>query len=65
MLRLIQDTKGVSTQHNLSSPWDGPFIIRKALRNNAYYLIHARKLKKDEKDPTDEETERPWIILDA
>ena len=36
VLRLIQDTKNM---HKLSSPWEGPFIVSKALINNAYYLI--------------------------
>ena len=38
VLRLIQRTAG---QHKLSSPWEGPFIISKALGNNSYYLIDA------------------------
>ena len=57
MLRLIQDTKGM---HKLSSPWEGPFIISKALRNNAYYLIDAQKRSKRKRDASGEETERPW-----
>ena len=36
VLRRIQRTAG---QHKLSPPWEGPFIISRALHNNAYYLI--------------------------
>ena len=57
VLRLIQRTEGM---HKLSSPWEGPFIISRALRNNAYYLVDARDPKKNVKDTSDEETERPW-----
>ena len=57
MLRLIQYTKNM---HKLSSPWEGPFIISKALINDAYYLIDAREHKKDKIDKEVEETERPW-----
>ena len=45
--------------HKLSSPWEGPFIISKALINDAYYLIDAREDKKDKMDKEGEETERP------
>ena len=57
VLRLIQDTKNM---HKLSSPWEGPFIVSKALINNAYYLIDAREHKKDTMDKEGDETERPW-----
>ena len=57
MLRLVQQTGGM---HKLSPPWEGPFIVSKVLRNNAYYLIDAQEPKKDVKDTSDEETERPW-----
>ncbi|SPT17070.1 unnamed protein product [Triticum aestivum] len=40
VLRLIQRTAG---QHKLSAPWEGPFIISKALGNDSYYLIDAQK----------------------
>ena len=40
MLRLIQRTAG---QHKLSAPWEGPFVISKALGNDSYYLIDAQK----------------------
>ena len=57
VLRLIQRTAG---QHKLSPPWEGHFIISKALSNNAYYLIDAQAPRKNKKDTSDEETERPW-----
>ena len=57
VLRLAQEQAG---QHKLSPPWEGPFIMSRALHNrNAYYLIDARKSKKC-KDTTGEETTRPW-----
>ena len=57
VLRRIQCTAG---QHKLSSPWEGPFIITRALHNNAYYLIDAQKPRKHRREDSDEETERPW-----
>jgi len=57
VLRRIQRTAG---QHKLSSPWEGPFIVSKALHNNAYYLIDAQKPQKRKRDASGEETERPW-----
>ena len=36
VLRLIQRTAG---QHKLSAPWEGPFVISRALGNDSYYLI--------------------------
>ena len=59
MLWLVQHTAGM---HKLSPPWEGPFIVRKALRNDAYYLIDARKPKKNKKDRSGEETARPWNV---
>ena len=55
VLRLIQDTKG---RHKLSPPWEGPFIVSRALRNNAYYLIDMREPNKT--DAAGEESERLW-----
>ena len=44
VLRLIQEQAG---QHKLSPPWEGPFIVSRALHgHNAYYLIDAGKSKK-------------------
>ena len=48
--------------HKLSSPWEGPFIVSKALHNDAYYLIDAQEPKKGKMDRSDEETKRPWNI---
>lgn len=55
VLRLIQQT---ADQHKLSAPWEGPFIISKALSNNAYYLIDAQKARKNKKDASGSEIER-------
>nr|XP_020192823.1 uncharacterized protein LOC109778672 [Aegilops tauschii subsp. strangulata] len=58
VLRLVQEQAG---QHKLSPPWEGPFIVSRALRDrNAYYLIDARKSSKRKKDTVGEETTRPW-----
>ncbi|XP_073360277.1 uncharacterized protein [Aegilops tauschii subsp. strangulata] len=58
VLRLVQVQTG---QHKLSSPWEGPFIVSKALCDrNAYYLIYARKTNKRNRDTACEETIRPW-----
>ena len=58
VLRLVQEQAG---QHKLSPPWEGPFIVSRALRDrNAYYLIDARKSRKRKKDTAGEETTRPW-----
>jgi hypothetical protein len=32
--------------HKLSRPWEGPFVISKALLNGSYYLIDIRELDK-------------------
>ena len=40
MLRLVQRT---AEMHKLSPPWEGPFIVSRALMNDSYYLIDARK----------------------
>ncbi|XP_020154713.1 uncharacterized protein [Aegilops tauschii subsp. strangulata] len=58
VLRLVQEQTG---QHKLSSPWEGPFIVSKALCDrNAYYLIDTRKTNKRKRDTAGEETTRPW-----
>src|SRR5664279_2838444 len=57
VLQLVQDTKG---RHKLSPPWEGPFIISKALRNNAYYLIALREPGPRRNDTAGEETEHTW-----
>src|SRR3954466_10544289 len=66
VLRLKQE-KG----HKLEPPWEGPFVISKALHNGSYYLVDIREIKdrKDNfwnkrrrEDPDDiyDESERPW-----
>jgi hypothetical protein len=57
VLRLIQRIAG---QHKLSAPWEGPFIISKALGNDSYYLIDAQKPRARKRDTTGQESERPW-----
>ena len=58
VLRLVQEQAG---QHKLTPPWEGPFIVSRALRDrNAYYLINARKSRKRKKDTAGEETTQPW-----
>ena len=46
--------------HKLSPPWEGPFIIIRALPNDSYYLIDTQQSRKNKMDKSDEETERPW-----
>jgi hypothetical protein len=56
--------------HKLSPPWEGPFVISKALLNGSYYLVDIRELdkqpskKRKQRDPDDiyDETDRPWNI---
>ena len=58
--------------HKLSPPWEGPFIITKALLNGSYYLIDNRELKdrpnedhkRKRRDLDDDylELDRPWNI---
>ena len=57
VLRLIQRTAG---QHKLSAPWEGPFVISKALGNDSYYLIDAQKPRARKRDDSGKESERPW-----
>jgi hypothetical protein len=59
VLRLRQGTEG---RHKLTPPWEGPFIVSRALHNDAYYLIDAQTPKKDKVDRSREETKRPWNI---
>jgi hypothetical protein len=59
VLRLRKGTKG---RHKLTPPWEGPFIVSKALHNDAYYLIDAQAPKKNQVDRSGEETKRPWNI---
>ena len=46
--------------HKLSPPWEGPFIISKALGNGSYYLIDAREEESSSK--LEQETKHPWNI---
>ena len=55
VLRRIQQLVG---QHKLSSPWEGPFVISRALKNNAYYLIDCMQPTRH-KDTLGVETEHP------
>ena len=59
VLRLVQRTEG---RHKLSPPWEGPFIVSKALHNDAYYLIDAQESKKGKADRSGEETKSPWNV---
>jgi len=59
VLRLVQRTAG---RHKLSPPWEGPFIVSKALHNDSYYLIDAQKPRKNKADKSGEETLRPWNV---
>jgi hypothetical protein len=59
VLRLKQGTEG---RHKLTPPWEGPFIVSRALHNDAYYLIDAQAPKKNKVDRSGEETKPPWNI---
>jgi hypothetical protein len=56
--------------HKLSPPWEGPFVISKALLNGSYYLVDVRELDKrpskncKQRDPNDiyDETNHLWNI---
>jgi hypothetical protein len=59
--------------HKLAPPWEGPFVISKALHNGSYYLVDVREKDKQrrrkrrrsgESSSDDEytETKRPWNI---
>jgi hypothetical protein len=39
VLRLRQGTEG---RHKLTPPWERPFIVSRALHNDAYYLIYVQ-----------------------
>ena len=43
VLRLVQRKAG---RQKLSPPWEGPFIVSKALHNDSYYLIDAQAPRK-------------------
>jgi hypothetical protein len=56
--------------HKLSPPWEGPFVISKALLNGSYYLVDiheldkrpSKKLKRRDPDDIYDKTDRPWNI---
>ena len=61
--------------HKLAPPWEGPFVISKALLNGAYYLLDMRKpedkpkgKKRKRRDSSSssedeyEDSKRPWNI---
>ena len=68
VLRLKQER-----DHKLAPPWEGPFVISKALNNGSYYLVDIREIKdrppnflqkRTREDSGDiyDEIERPWNI---
>ena len=59
VLRLVQRSKG---RYKLSAPWEGPFIVSKALHNDSYYLIDAQDARKDGLDRPGQETKHPWNV---
>ena len=59
VLRLVQRTAGM---HKLSPPWEVPFIVSKALKNDAYYLIDAQEQDRNRTDRAGEESKRPWNV---
>ena len=44
VLRIVQ-----KKEHKLSPTWEGPFVVSKALKSGAYYLVDLRDLKKKKK----------------
>ena len=46
--------------HKLSPPWEGPFVISKALGNDSYYLINVRE--EDKSPKSEREVERSWNV---
>ena len=56
VLRLVQRSKG---RHKLSPPWEGPFIVSKAMHNDSYYLVDAQDARKDGLDRPGQETKHP------
>ena len=59
VLRLVQRSKG---RHKLSPPWEGPYIVSRALHNDSYYLIDAQEPRGDGLDRPDAELQRPWNV---
>ena len=52
-------TMGFAGLIPVTFPWEGPFVVSRALKNNAYYLIDCRKPTRYV-DTSGQETERPW-----
>ena len=50
VLRRVQER-----EHKLAPVWEGPFVIRKAMKNGSYYLVDIRE---DEKDPKNKNRKR-------
>ena len=48
--------------HKLSPPWEGPFVVSRALHNDSYYLVDAQEARKVVMDKAGEETKRPWNV---
>ena len=59
VLRLVQRT---ANRHKLSPPWEGPFIVSKVLKNDAYYLIDAQEPDQYGVSRAGDETKRPWNV---
>jgi hypothetical protein len=59
VLRLVQRSKG---RHKLSPPWEGPFIVSRAMHNDSYYLVDAQEPREDGLDRPGQETKRPWNV---
>jgi hypothetical protein len=59
---VLQLRQGIEGRHKLTPPWEGPFIVSRALHNDAYYFIDAQAPKKNKVDRSEEETKRPWNI---
>ena len=59
VLRLMQRT---TNMHTLSPPWEGPFIVSKALKNGAYCLVDAQEPDQYGVDRAEDGTKRPWNV---
>ena len=59
VLRLVQRTAGM---HKLPPPWEGPFIVSKALHNDANYLIDAQTPENNKARKCGDESKRPWNV---
>ena len=57
---MLQLTQRTADQRKFTAPWEGPFVISRALGNDSYYLIDAQKPKARKRDDSGKESERPW-----